>query len=161
VTSLRLQPPSEAVYRLFGPVYQCAYCGDPADSIDHTTPRWFVSGNYELIKRYGLIKVHACRECNMLAGVKVDRTWPERKRRIAKALRKRYFKFLQAASWGEDELAELGPQLRKYVIQSDGVAEQVRKRLRVLDDRHWPHDVPTSLQFRLPDNFGQNSPPKP
>lgn len=144
-----LRFPAETVYQLFGPKHQCAYCGDLADTIDHTTPRWFVNGNYELIKRFGLVKVYSCMECNLMAGKVIDRDWPARKRRIAKAIRKRYFRVLQTASWGEDELAELGPNLRVYVNQSDQVAENVRRRLRVLDDAYWPTDVPVELQFRL------------
>jgi hypothetical protein len=147
MTISTLGQPSEAVYRLFGPRYQCAYCGDPADNIDHTTPRWFVKNNPELIKRFGLVKVHSCWECNNLAGKIVDRTWQLRKRRIARAVRKRHFRILQTASWTPEEIGELGPLLRQYIGQSDAAADRVRKRLRVLDHVWWPEDVPSDLQY--------------
>jgi len=137
--------PSELVYELYGKAYVCAYCYDEADTIDHAVPRWFVEGNIRLITHYRLIKVWACRECNSLAAARVDTTFINRRRRIAKRLRTKYRGLLQTGDWTKEDLGELGPVLRSYCSQSVGAASILLRRLRHLDDPIPPDDIPNEL----------------
>ena len=141
--------PSETFYRFLGPRHRCAYCGELSDTIDHTTPRWFVDGNTMLLQRYWIFKVSACLSCNVLAGDVVDRTFYARKRRIAGKLFRRGRRLLQTADWPEEDLEELGYGMRVFCEQSHQAATVLRRRLRFLADPGWPHDVPFELQVPL------------
>lgn len=142
---IRRITPSEKVYVLRGTPYVCAYCGEPADNVEHTVPIWFTEGNTELIRRYKFLKVWSCCLCNKFAGKKVDSTFIQRRRRIAAKLRKKYRKVLGTADWTPEELAELGPNLQAYCNQSSQLQIDLLRRLRYLDFPLPPEDVPNEL----------------
>lgn len=148
---------NEKLYFLCGAPYVCAYCGDAADNIDHCVPSSFVSGNIALTMRYHFVKVHSCSECNLMAGAQVDATFIERRRRIAKAVRKRYGKELQTGHWPQDELDDLGYALRSSIEVAQAVADRVRQRLRRLDNPLPPDGVPDDL-FIAPSVVTQTPP---
>jgi len=141
-----LNRPLEVVYEFRGPRHRCAYCGELPDTIDHTTPQWFVSGNHRLISRYLLYKVASCGSCNVLAGQHVDRTFEDRKQRIATKLAKRAKKLLETGNWTEEELATLGRTLQDLCRDANAKANVVRRRLAHLADPTWPPDAPDELQ---------------
>jgi hypothetical protein len=138
---------TETFYRFLGPKHRCAYCGEPSDTIDHTTPRWFVEGNDALLRRYWVFKVSACGSCNNLAGALIDRTFYGRKQRIARKLARRARRLLQTAHWPKEDLEEMGFMLRHLCEQADKDAEVVRRRLTFLADISWPHGIPVDLQI--------------
>jgi hypothetical protein len=149
----------EAYYVFYGPLYRCAYCGELGDTIDHTTPRHFVAGNWALVSRYRLVKVCACASCNGLAGGELDATWPQRKARIADKLARKARRLLMTAHWPDEELAELGYNLAVTIREAQDAATVVRRRLVFLRDLHWPLDVPTALQITLAVAQGQGVAP--
>lgn len=149
MTFFKINPPAETVYEFFGPRWRCAYCGEPADTIDHTTPRWFVAGNFDLISRYRLVKVSACMSCNQIAGMHVDRSWSERKLRIAKVLARKNRKVLKTADWPEAEIRDLGYNLQTMIRNAAGIAGVIRQRLIYLNDTSWHPDVPQELQLHI------------
>lgn len=136
---------SEAFYNFVGPQFECAYCGEPADTEDHTTPAWFVEGNTRLIERYKLFKVAACRDCNGRAGMKVDKTFLERRRRIAVSIRRKKRRLLGIADWETSEVQELGHSLKDYIKRGHELATILRQRLAMLDSFVMPHGVPNVL----------------
>jgi hypothetical protein len=133
---------SDAIYHCLGDEHVCAYCGDPADTFDHTVPSSFVSGNIDLISRCKLYKVPACGECNHIAWNVVDRSFIARKRRIARKVRKRHATLLGAAEWGEDEKATLGRTLRDFVDSSMRARAHVLLRLQTLESDAMPPGMP-------------------
>lgn len=112
----------------------CAYCGLPAESVDHVIPR---SLRYMLTElggwrdRWGRVAdtVPCCRECNSVAGALVFNTMAEKRKYIHERLRIRYADLLRTPQWDEDELDALGPSLRGYVNASKDAANIVRQRL--------------------------------
>ena len=135
----------EIVYNFVGPRFECAYCGEPADTIDHCTPAWFVQGNLRLIQRYTFIKVSACIDCNIRAGMKVDNTFIDRRRRIAFSIRRKNQRILGIADWQPDEVARLGRSLQAYVKRGHDMATVLRRRLLMLDNFALPIGVPNVL----------------
>ena len=134
----------EFAYTFCGPRWRCAYCDDIADTIDHTVPRCFVRGNWRFIARYRLVKLQCCRQCNALAAGIIDETFIQRRRRIARGVRKRSKLLLQTASWADDEIDELGP-MRAHILSATEAADETRRRLRMLDSPVPPDGVPNLL----------------
>ena len=139
----------EAVYNFVGPRFECAYCGEPADTIDHCTPAWFVGGNTKLIARYTFIKASCCLDCNARAGMKVDKTFIERRRRIAVSIRRSKQRLLAIADWEPDEVLRLGRSLQAYVKRGHDMATALRRRLVMLDNFGLPTGVPNVLMQPL------------
>lgn len=116
-------------------VEACAYCGLPADTVDHVIPR---SLRYMLTdlggwrNQWGRITdtVPACKECNSTAGAMVFNTMREKREYIHERIEKRYRSVLRTPRWDEDELDELSPALQEYVRASDELARLTRERLR-------------------------------
>lgn len=112
---------------------QCVYCGDPAQSRDHTTP-YAHAGRIPRRKRRGGSDagetVPACTECNsalrdqFIVGVESRRAF------IYDWLRERYAQTIAARSWTSDELSELGPTLRTDV--EAGIARKRRLERRLV-----------------------------
>ena len=134
-----------ATYRLFGQPHVCAYCGEPADTIDHAVPQWLAQGNLAIAKRYTLVAVHCCKNCNVLAGKEVDKTFTARRARIAKKLKRKSKAVLQTALHTEKEIAELGRGLREMIEDTNAKASLIRWRLRVLTDPNLPPGIPDDL----------------
>ena len=140
---------SEVPYNFVGPRFKCAYCGEPADTIDHCTPAWFVEGNLRVIQRYRLFKVSACVDCNARAGMKLDATFLDRRRRIAVSIRRKKRRLLAIADWEPQEARSLGRGLRTYVEGGHQLATVLRRRLTALDSHVLPHGVPNVLMQPL------------
>ena len=135
----------EGVYNFVGPRFECAYCGEPSDTIDHCTPSWFVQGNFRLIQRYTFSKVSSCFDCNVRAGMKVDNTFIDRRRRIAVSIRRKNQRILGIADWEPDEVTRLGRSLQAYVKRGHEMATALRRRLMMLDNLALPLGVPNVL----------------
>ena len=77
-----------------------------------------------------LRKVPACRECNStLSGARIL-TIKERREAIKEKIRKKYRKFLSMPQWDDEELEEVSPEMRKYIMASLAIANHTRARLR-------------------------------
>jgi hypothetical protein len=115
-----------------GEVMVCYYCGVPADSKDHVTPRALKSmiGNeIENPVRSTAFTVSSCRECNSALNCGVYETLTDRKFAAKEHIRKKYGKYLKIPEWTEDELAELGHSLRSHVLHGIAMKKLTRMRL--------------------------------
>ena len=109
----------------------CHYCGAPADTKDHIVP---ISYNYTQRPNNSPGKggqtVDCCRECNSLLGAKALFSVEERAHEIAECLERRYKKELKAPVWSEEDLAELGPALRKQIKAKQFLRMEILERVR-------------------------------
>lgn len=93
----------------------CFYCGEYATQKEHVVPRHTL---------YPTWVVGSCQECNMLAGAEpfisvLDKLLFIRDRRV-----KRYKKLLQSPDWTDDELQDIGRNL-KVAIEAGQRAREV------------------------------------
>lgn len=97
----------------------CCYCGFPAEALDHVIP---VKRQQSSRRRAHGPLVDACGSCNSHLHARI---FPTFKLRL-EFLRAKYEAKLRGVSdlWGEDELSELGPNLRRHVSQ--GIANDRR-----------------------------------
>lgn len=108
--------------------YECVYCGEPAEHIDHVLPVRYSNWRDGLTpeERAQLVTVPSCAECNQLAGSRAFRSLIEKRDYIRDRIRRRYAKVLNGPVWTADETAELGDGLRSYVE-----GKQARRHLTV------------------------------
>ena len=112
-------------------MYDCHYCGAPADTKDHIIP---ISWQRNVNRKHTMVgtgeTVDCCRECNNLLGAKPLFTIEERAEEIARILSRRYKKELNAAYWSPEELAELGPSLQNQIKAKQFLRDEVLERIR-------------------------------
>jgi hypothetical protein len=109
----------------------CYYCGVPADSIDHVTPKTIANRIAEVeIEPTRIFTVPSCRECNVLLGPKWYPTLTARKLALKDLLRKRYRKLLDCPDWHEDEILKLGPTLESHIRKQVKLKIFIRDRIR-------------------------------
>lgn len=94
---------------------RCAYCGETADSMDHVVPVSTLAGGRSAATRDREHCVPCCRECNSLLGDRGGDTVGSRAGYLAAVYRVRYAQALAQPHWFEDEIDELGPNLRAEV----------------------------------------------
>ena len=94
----------------------CVYCGRPAGTRDHVPPVSRVS-DYEALgmKIEVYIKVPACTECNNLGADELHPSFMDRAEFIKDKLSRKYARVLASPDWDDDELKELGKNLRSKV----------------------------------------------
>ena len=110
----------------------CYYCGQPADSIDHVTPRAIKEmchGEHPNPVTATTETVIACRECNSALGSRFFETLADRKAAAKDHIRRKYAKYLRMPAWTDQELETLGPSLRGYVRRSLAIQKLTRMRL--------------------------------
>lgn len=133
-------------YIFYGPEDRCAYCGAPAESIDHTIPQSFSQSNWKAGIYFEMIAVSSCLDCNGRASDKLDATFRERQKRIMDSLRRDAGRLLASPEWEEDEINNLGPGLRAQIRLIDKKAREVRKRIANMMNPAWPEPaVPAFL----------------
>lgn len=109
----------------------CTYCGIVCDTIDHVVPQHLLksaeSSELDLsgVMRMQRWEVPSCRECNSAIGGKIFKTLAERRKYAKDHIRKKYASYLRTPNWTEEELDELGPNMKREVIR----ATQVKGRL--------------------------------
>ena len=143
---------SEYAYHFVGLRGVCAYCGDSAETEDHTIPSWYINGNIAIIIKCKLYKVACCHDCNVRARDIVDRTFLHRKRRIALSIREKFKKVLGVADWPPEELQKLGHQMRTYVMTSIHEQRRLLMRLELLDSSLIPDGMPNDFFSELRDS---------
>lgn len=107
----------------------CAYCGERYTDIEHMVPHaWFEkvsSGPGD----FWTWLVPSCSECNGLASDQLFGSPAKKREYIQERLRGRYSFAFRSEAWSEEEIAELGPNLRQFVSASQAEAENVRERV--------------------------------
>ena len=106
----------------------CVYCGDPADTIDHVPPLSRVDDYRSLrLEKETYLLVRSCRECNAVLGESLQTSVLERyelaKEKIALKAKP------SKAMWTEEDMAELGPNMRRYVSSETKKRERNFERL--------------------------------
>ena len=93
--------------------HRCVYCGSPFDVCrDHVIPTSYLRTK----RRYeGDWLVPACRECNSTLGDRLIFNVPDRACYILGQVQRTKAKYLNSVVWDEEELTELGHNLRTYV----------------------------------------------
>ncbi len=108
---------------------RCAYCGVQADTIDHVPP-------IEIAYCYGPSNFTsfeywpACKQCNCVLGAKDLRTLAARKKEIARYLRRKYWKLLKMPYWTDEEIDDLGYNLRSGLNEAQIVKRFIEQRIR-------------------------------
>jgi hypothetical protein len=91
---------------------ECTYCGDPhGDEADHVIPKT-TTGDREGLRQE---TVPACRECNGLLGDKMYVTIQTRAAYLLGAVEARYKKVISMPVWDDEELEDLGPNMRASI----------------------------------------------
>lgn len=98
----------------------CAYCGDPAEHIEHVIPRRLHQPTYTVL---------SCAECNLLAGGFKATCFADKIDYIREKIRKRYKKYLRAPEWDDEELSEMGPQMARWLRACSQIRNWVLGRL--------------------------------
>ena len=108
----------------------CTYCGDLATTVDHVIPVSWSSGKKRKRRRLDLpgLKVPSCGDCNSRLTDRPIFTIVERKDFIAVELEKRWTRRRQV-QWTEDDLAGLGPNLRRAVTLKIAEYQKLESRL--------------------------------
>lgn len=113
----------------------CTYCGEPADTKDHTVPwSYFTNERRKGTGRAGPGElVPACRDCNTRLGSVLRPAIQDRADYVAEALVAKYSDVLKSKPWDDEELDELGPGLRARIEQQECLRRTVSRRLDYLD----------------------------
>jgi NMD protein affecting ribosome stability and mRNA decay len=109
----------------------CYYCGQISDTVDHVLPQSVEQAlaNSGLTTTIQSELVSCCRECNCLLGNRPPWTKYARKQKIKTMLRKRYKKLLASPNWTEEELLELGHELKSSVLALQAEKALVKRRI--------------------------------
>ncbi len=115
----------------------CYYCGIPAGTVDHTLAqsilfrlREFPEAIDKLAAHMSRLTVPACRECNSTLGAKTFETLAKRKAYIKETYRRKYASLLNAPTWHEEEIDELGPTLAKFIRHGEDKRWLAQRRIR-------------------------------
>ena len=116
----------------------CYYCGDSADTLDHTIPVSF----YSTIPTRSGIKskysdpvpvVDCCLECNTTLHNKLVTDVRDRADLIQERYAKKYKKVLSLPRWNEEDIDELGKSLRSVIVRDQILQTSLKERLDYLE----------------------------
>ena len=85
---------------------RCIYCGELANQDEHFPPATYSAGGFIL---------PCCGECNVFAGTQHPVDFWARADFVRSKIRKKYRLELTRPDWDENEIKELGPNLRKVI----------------------------------------------
>jgi len=106
--------------------WTCIYCGQPADTIDHVPPVSRIDDYRAMDKvRELFVTVHCCRQCNNILGNSLQPTIIDRCEYLKDKLARR---MTRVTLWSDDELGDIGPNLRSKLIENN-------RRDKMLSDR--------------------------
>jgi hypothetical protein len=86
--------------------------------------------NLGLVTPDQYVEVSCCRECNCALNSRALWTLTERRRFIAKWLRRRYRKVLASDPWSDQEISQLGPGLQRFVLHHAAIRDLVVERVK-------------------------------
>jgi hypothetical protein len=118
-----------------GDKYQCVYCGELADTMEHCPPVSLVGPDIEERYKDRLILVPACHECNSALGDRYLLTLENRADFLVSFYKKKYKKFDRVVAWDLEELEELDGGLQQYVRGCQNEYLRLRERLQNLRSR--------------------------
>jgi hypothetical protein len=127
----------EARYKWFHRGDKCYYCGDLADTVDHCPPLDIAySRGVDDLSANGvaLVKVRCCRECNSILGNRSLLTTESRTDYLYQKIVKRYGQYLRTGEWDWEDLAELGPNLRSAIVNSENIRLWAERRLQFMEE---------------------------
>lgn len=102
-----------------------------ADSVDHIPPRYLRAQMMGLeLAAMREQEVPACRDCHSVLGRRPLLTITDRRAYVKASLRRRYARMLRIPNWTQDQLAELGDDLRRMIERNLLVRDEIRQRLR-------------------------------
>ena len=116
----------------------CYYCGVTASGIDHVVPQKLLRGAvlagdldsyFDMTGHGRILEVDSCQQCNSILGAKFDSSLAERKARVKARLKQKLAHDLAMPDWSEDQLNELSPDLRTWVVQGLLRREIARSRI--------------------------------
>jgi len=116
---------------------KCYYCGDLADTKDHVPPvsaAYSFGADYFTEKKIPLLKVPACRSCNLLLGSLPYWTLGSRVKYLYERIQKKYHKILASEEWDDEELEELGYNLKNYIETHQNFHSWLERRLEFMED---------------------------
>jgi hypothetical protein len=106
----------------------CMYCGEVADTLDHLLPEPYTGP----IGRAQVETVPACRQCNSILGPSVIQGIEARREFVHERLRSKNKALLAMQPFTDEDLAELGPTLRRQV------RADMRRQRRLMARLAWP-----------------------
>ena len=106
----------------------CPTCSAPADTIEHYPPLSRVS-DYEAMGGVIYIRYPCCQSCNSYGAAVLDDTFIDRFERVKDRMARKWSKYLKMCEWDEDELDELGSNLRTAVESGLSKHEEYTQRL--------------------------------
>ena len=108
----------------------CAYCGEVEGlQRDHVIPTSYLRQK----RRYeGDWLVPACSECNRTLGSELIFNVPDRALWVMTAYQRKYRKLIRAIPWDEEEIAELGHNLKLLILAQEKAAREIRRRIEYL-----------------------------
>jgi len=109
---------------------RCVYCGEPADTLDHVPPLSRVDDYRALgVHRERYLLVKSCKPCNVALGDSLQNDVLERIEVIKRRLRKKLGRRDTGYVWSDDDLTELGPNLRSHVGSAMRKTESLVRRI--------------------------------
>lgn len=113
-----------------GLFWECVYCGDPATVKDHCPPISRVDDYKSLgLKRESYFLVSSCEHCNGILSDSLQESIFKRIEEAKDLLEKKFKKSLSVPEWDEDEIQELGKNLRSKVRAQLRKASKARRRI--------------------------------
>jgi hypothetical protein len=113
---------------------KCAYCGDQRDVLDHVPPITYAYQYLDLKKFHKdggqFLLYPCCNTCNELLGAKKLFDYPSR----AAYLWGKYSSMIKQFSWDQEELQELGNNLKTIVLSYEKQRAEYIKKLRGVED---------------------------
>jgi hypothetical protein len=108
----------------------CAYCGERYTDIDHVLPwSWFEKIANTEPGDYWTWLVPSCSECNNIAGDQIFATPALKREYVQSRLMARYDFAFASDRWTQEEIDELGPNLKQFVRANQAKAENVVERV--------------------------------
>ena len=120
---------------VIGDRYECVYCGELADTLEHCPPLILVGPELDDEFKESLILVPACHECNTALGDRYLLTLEHRAEWLVSFYKRKYKRFNRAVAWDEDEMDELTGNLKNFVRGCQTEYERIRTRLEALRHR--------------------------
>ena len=116
--------------------YYCFYCGDPATGLDHMPPLFYMDSlslGYIKKNKISCALLPCCTECNLKGGNKMHLTVMDRLLFLESTYEK-HFKKMKSL-WSADEIDELGPSLRSFVIAKQEKINRYIDKIRNIQKR--------------------------
>lgn len=107
----------------------CVYCGSPADTRDHVPPITRVNDYRSIgLKNEQYLLVPCCKSCNSYLNDSLQDNIFDRIEHLKDILASKFSKQLKEVEWDDDELEELGDNLRSFVSSSCRKSKNIQSR---------------------------------